>query len=133
MEGNDLTTSQNFSFLKYGSMFGRDIEPWHLDVFEYDGLLYSIVCCTVDYTANNTYNFLAVSEDWENFRIYPRPLSAIKSYRSTGFVRGDGMFIFYLTTLGYFPSGNVTVDGRNIMCAYRPFQEVLERVGKSYD
>lgn len=130
MEGTDLVTENNFSFLKYGSMFGHDIEPWHLDVFEHGGKLYAIVACTVDYTPNNTYNFLAVSEDWENFRIYDRPLSNIKSYRSSAFVREDGMFIIYLATLGYKPAGNVTLDGRNIVVASIPFDKLLDEIKK---
>lgn len=133
MEGTDFETPQNFSFLKYGSVFGRDLEPWHWDVFEHDGKLYAIVNCIVDYRPNNNYNFLAVSEDWENFRIYPRPLSSIWSYRSTAFVREDGMFILYLTTIGYKPAGNQTADGRNIVLAYRPWSEVLAIIEKSYD
>lgn len=129
MEGDDLVTPQNFSFLKYGSIFGN-VEPWHIDVFEHDGKLYAVLACIVDSTIGNCYNFLAVSDDWENFRIYDRPLSDIKSYRSSAMVREDGMFILYLATLNYKPSGNLTEDGRNILCGYMNFSELLEQIDK---
>ena len=115
--------------MKYGSILGN-VEPWHIDVFEHDGKLYAVLCCVVDNRANYTFNFLAVSEDWENFRIYEKPLSSIKSYRSSAFVREDGMFILYLATLGYNPEGNITEDGRNIVCAYRNFNDIINELNK---
>ena len=127
MEGEDLITENNFAFLKYGSILGN-VEPWHIDVFSHGGKLYAILACIADSIAGNCYNYLAVSDDWENFRIYDRPLTDIKSYRSSAFVRDDGMFILYLATLNYKPAGNVTQDGRNILCAYRSFEDVLNEV-----
>lgn len=129
MEGTDLVTPQNFQFLKYGSILGN-VEPWHIDVFEYNNKLYAILCCNVDSIEHNTFNFLAVSEDWENFRIYDRPLSDIKSYRSSAMIREDGLFVLYLATLEYKPTGNVSADGRNILCAYRDFSDVLRDIDK---
>lgn len=125
MEGNDLVTEQNFSFLKYGSILGN-VEPWHIDVFPYEGKLYAIIACIVDNIRGNCYNFLAVSDDWENFRIYNKPLSDIQSYRSSAFVREDGLFILYLATLNYKPAGNISSDGRNIICAYKNFDNILK-------
>ena len=128
MEGTNLVTAQNFSFLKYGSILGNNAEPWHIDVFDYKGKLYAILCCIVDGIRGNAYNFLAVSEDWENFRIYDKPLSDIMSYRSSACVREDGMFILYLATLDYKPAGNISADGRNILCGYMDFEELLKKI-----
>lgn len=128
MEGTDLVTPMNFSFLKYGSILGNNAEPWHIDVFDYKGKLYAILSCIVDGIRGNAYNFLAVSEDWENFRIYDKPLSDIMSYRSSACVREDGMFILYLATLDYKPAGNISADGRNILCCYMDFEELLKKI-----
>lgn len=128
MEGTDLVTPMNFSLLKYGSILGNNAEPWHIDVFDYKGKLYAILSCIVDGIKGNAYNFLAVSEDWENFRIYDKPLSDIMSYRSSACVREDGMFILYLATLDYKPIGNISADGRNILCGYMDFEELLKKI-----
>lgn len=130
MQGDNLVTAMNFSFYKYGSILGNNAEAWHFDIFEHDGKLYSIIDCVVDNKIGNAYNFLAVSDDWENFKIYNRPLSDILSYRSSAMVREDGMFILYLTTLDYKPAGNQTTDGRNILCSYMPFDELLNKIDK---
>lgn len=136
MEGNDLETPNSFSLLKYGSIFGVDnLEPWHFSVFHYDGKLYAVVSCVnLEYSESvsneRVLNYLAVSEDWENFRIYPRPLSNINSYRSAACVNSDGLFVLYLATLNYKPAGGLSTDGRNIVMASMPFDQLLEIIDK---
>lgn len=133
MEGDDLETSNSFTLLKYGSVFGPiNLEPWHMSVFPYDGKLYSVICCVdIDKSTSQVrraFNYLAVSEDWENFRIYPRPLCNIASYRSAACVNNEGVFVLYLATLSYDPVGNLSTDGRNIVMASMPFVDLLKEI-----
>lgn len=134
MEGDDLETPNGFSLLKYGSIFGAGIEPWHISIFQHGGKLYAVVCCVdVEHSVIGrvkSFNYLAVSEDGENFRIYPRPLSNVLSYRSAACVTDDGVFVLYLATLSYKPVGGVSSDGREIVMASMPFSDLLEEIDK---
>jgi|GEM_PF-1519959 len=70
--------------------------PWHFDFFEYDNKLYALV-------QTNQFNAdicLAVSDDYETFRMFKKPLitqSSIKKlglYKATGMVQ-NGIFHLY--------------------------------------
>lgn len=133
MEGNDLETPNGFSFLKYGSIYGTGLEPWHISVFPYGGKLYAVVCCVdIDNSTaqvKRVFNYLAVSEDGENFRIFSRPLSNVLSYRSSACVTDTGLFVLYLATLNYFPIGSPALsDGRTVIMASKPFNDLLDEI-----
>lgn len=129
MEGTDMITPNNFTFKKFGSVLGRDLEPWHIDVFKYQNKYYAIVVCT-DMTRTPTSGYgaqmLAVSEDGENFRIYPRPLTTASSYRGTAFVREDGLFCMYTSTVAKIIPQQTSIDGRDIFLASMEFENLLE-------
>lgn len=132
VSNGDLNEPNSFKEVKIGSIFGKNLETWHIDMFTYKGKLYAIVNA-VDTSLGwslsnrNSYAYLAVAdESGENFRIYDKPLSDISAYRSSAIVRPDGMFVFYLATLNYKPTSEYSEDGRNIMLAYKPFEEVLK-------
>lgn len=142
MKGNNPNLDHSFSLEKIGKIdMPECAKPWHIDVFQYQGKLYAIICA---YIHPNKYilkipflrrfylkeryciQYLAVSNDGINFKAYKKPLTSINSYRSSAFIREDGMFVLYISTLAYRPKGDVSVDGRNIMVAYKPFDKILD-------
>lgn len=140
MEGDSISTNDPFKMIKIGQINACPAKPWHMDVFQYSGKLYAIVCAYVPkenhfqnipivgrflVKERHCYQYLAVSDDGINFKVYPKPLTTINSYRSSAFVREDGMFILYISTIDYKPRCSISQDGRNIMLAFKPFKEVI--------
>lgn len=98
--------------------------PWHLDCFEYEDKLYAVV----QTTQCNADICLAVSDDYETFKLLPKPLitnDSIKKagiYKSTAFVH-DG--IFYL----YYTAQDITNRSLNkLYVTSMPFEEVLAKI-----
>lgn len=143
MEGNSLDHTNSLSYLQKGEISNFRAKPWHIDVFSYKNKLYAVICAYVheDYLLEHIpyisrfftherkcHQYLAVSEDGMNFKVFDKPLTKINSYRSSAFVREDGLFVIYISTLGYKPKGNQSEDGRNIMVAYKPFEDILKKI-----
>ena len=141
MKGNNPISDHGFTVEKIGKIdMPEGAKPWHIDVFNYHGKLFAIICAYIHpnkfilkipylrrFYLKERYctQYLAVSDDGINFKAYDKPLTSINSYRSSAFVREDGLFVLYISTLAYRPKGNVSEDGRNIMVAYKPFCEIL--------
>jgi len=99
-------------------------KPWHIDVFEHDGKLYSVIQtnqCNADIC-------LAVSEDNETFTMYNKPLitnqniNKLGIYKPTAFVHKD---IFYL----YYTAQNKNNRALNKMYLTKmPFTEVISKL-----
>jgi len=126
----DSIDGRKFKRLPNGSMFGGNIEPWHLDVFQHGGKFYSIVCGNDWSVAGENKPlklYLAESSNGFDFYIYKRPLLSANSYRSSAFVRGDGMFIMYASVVDtdYLQDPIYSVDGREILLGYMDFNELL--------
>lgn len=98
--------------------------PWHLDVFEHDNKLFAIIQtkqCNADIC-------LAVSDNYENFTMYPKPLitntsiNKVGIYKPTGFVHKD---VFYL----YYTAQDKNNRKLNKMYLTKlPFNELLKKV-----
>jgi len=109
-------------------MLKGNLEPWHMSVFKYRGKLYSIVCCTTSGKKKMCYQYLAEFDLGLNtFTIYQRPLIDVPSYRGSAFVREDGMFILYSSVIYKLPKSK-SVDGRDIVMAKMPFNQLLYKV-----
>lgn len=105
------------------------IEPWHFDLFEYEGRLYMILCGRdkgkITFR-NPMYTYLAVSDDYVNFMIFPMPIvKHLKSYRPSAYIDNEGVVCLYFSITGCFFSDN---SDRNIAQTLIPFHELLEDV-----
>lgn len=133
----------SYKYYETGTISMVSAKPWHFDVFKYQDKLYAIICAYVHEDQfiehipiiarfvsheRKCFQYLAESDDGINFTVFNKPLTTVNSYRSSAFVREDGMFVLYISTLGYKPKGNLSEDGRNIMMAYKPFEQILRDV-----
>lgn len=98
--------------------------PWHLDVFEYENKLYSVI----QTTQCNADICLAVSDDAENFTMFSDPLITNKSIDKVGIYKPTALVhngIFYL----YYTAQDK--DNRSLNKMYLtslPFQNVLNHL-----
>ena len=108
----------------------NDFLPWHMSLFQYDGILYTIIACVKkgDKTHKVWQMLGKFNEDLTELTIFPVPLTDYNSYRGAACVRNDGLFILYSTTVFESVAGSTSVDGRNIIVAQMPFEEVLKVV-----
>lgn len=106
LEGDDLKQSV-FKEVAIGSFLNKDevrIEPWHCCLFEYRQKLYMLFCGR-DHKQKTFRSpmetYLAVSEDYQNFSIYKKPIVAhIKTYRPSAYIDGDRLHL-YFSVVGY--------------------------------
>lgn len=91
------TLQRSFKYIKTVRLenCNRLYRPWHYDFFEYDNKLFALV-------QSNQFNAdicLAVSDDYENFRMFSKPLITPESIKKTGIYKPTGLVhngIFYL-------------------------------------
>lgn len=98
--------------------------PWHFDFFEFENKLYILIQtkqCNADIC-------LGVSDDFENFRLFSRPLLSEDSinkvgiYKPTGFVKNS---ILYL----YYTAQDPKKRGENkLYCTKYPMKDLLEKI-----
>ena len=97
----------DFSLLKTGQFLNHTeigIEPWHFDLFQYDNKLY-MVLCAVNIRRRGLLNrmntYLAVSDDYQFFRIFPTPIvQLIRTYRPTAYLDGNNTLHLYFSVVG---------------------------------
>lgn len=106
LEGDDLKKS-TFKEIATGSFLNKDkvqIEPWHCCLFEYKQRLYMLFCgrdLKQKTFRSPMETYLAVSEDYQNFYIFDKPIVAhIKTYRPSAYIDGDQMHL-YFSVVGY--------------------------------
>jgi len=91
--------NEPFKYIKTTSIKGENklYRPWHLDIFDYDDKLYSVI----QTTQCNADICLAVSDDAENFTMYPYPLITNESigkvgiYKPTAFIYNEIFYLYY--------------------------------------
>lgn len=106
-----------------------EYHPWHMSVFNYAGKVYSIISCIKKGESHRCWTMLGVfNQDLSSLKIYQTPLSDYKSYRSAGIVNDDGDFILYNTTVHEKIKGGKSVDGREVVMAHMPFNELLKKL-----
>jgi hypothetical protein len=131
MEGTNLD-NPDFKWLDFGYFTNKDsvkIEPWHMDLFEYNNKLY-MVFCGQDMTEKkfrmNTY--LSVSDDYKDFRIFPKPLiQDFDTYRPTAYVDENGFFNLYFSIIGH---NGVDYSDRSVGLARMKMEELLYRLNQ---
>lgn len=103
--------------------------PWHMSIFEYRGVLYTIIACVEEGIGHRCWQMLGVfSNDLSTLKIFKTPLTDYASYRGAALVRDDGEFILYNTTVHEKIKGGKSVDGREVMMAHMPFEELLSKL-----
>jgi hypothetical protein len=103
--------------------------PWHMSVFAYKDRLYSIVACVESGKPLRCWQMLGVfDEELKILTIYETPLTDYNSYRGAAYVDETGMFVLYSTTVGEKISGGKSVDGREVIMAKMPFDELLNKL-----
>lgn len=106
LEGDDLKQS-TFKEIGTGIFLNKEqvgIEPWHCCLFEYQQKLYMLFCGRdhkLKTFRSPMQTYLAVSEDYQNFYIYEKPIVAhIKTYRPSAYMDGDQLHL-YFSVVGY--------------------------------
>ena len=132
-ESEDLNNPR-FELSAVGLFNNKDdvkIEPWHFDLFEYNNLLYMILCGrdrSKKTFRNPMYTYLAVSEDYVNFRIFPKPIVRyLKSYRPSAYLDNKNILHLYFSVIGGFLKDG---SDRNIGYTSIPFEELLNELRK---
>lgn len=123
---SDDTIEGKFEDKKNITIEGGKYIPWHFSVFKHKNKLYAIVACVIKGKKGRCYQMLGEFDDsLDNLTIYQTPLTDLKSYRGAAFVREDGVFVLYSTTVHEKIMGSKAVDGRDVIMAHKPFKDVL--------
>jgi len=95
--------------------------PWHFDFFEYNNKLYMLI----QTNKCNSDICIAVSKNYENFRMYKKPLVTSKGIRKFGIYKPTGVVhdgIFYL----YYTAQDIDARGNNkLYCTKYQMEELL--------
>ena len=103
--------------------------PWHMSLFIYDNRLYTIIACVEDGKPQRCWQLLGVfSEDLSKLKIYQTPLTDYSSYRGSAIVDKDGEFIIYNTTVREKIKGSKSVDGRDVIMAHMPMNDLITKL-----
>ncbi|MCI1785962.1 MAG: hypothetical protein LKI59_07495 [Bacteroidales bacterium] len=110
-------------------LISKSYQPWHISVFQYKSNMYAIVACIKNGQKQRCYQMLGkFNNNMDTLRIYQTPLIDIPSYRGSAFVRPDGMFVLYSTTVKYKMKGSNSVDGRDIIMMATPFEKLEQEL-----
>jgi len=109
LEGTSLT-NPDFKFYGFGNFVNKSdvhIEPWHMDLFEHNNILYMLFCGRDLMRPATLITYIAYSTDYVNFTIVPKPLiDCINTYRPTGYVEA-GFLNLFCSGVGYYaPDGS---------------------------
>jgi hypothetical protein len=104
--------------------------PWHMSLFQYKGTLYTVIACVrKGDPERKIWQMLGTfSEDLTELKVFPVPLSDYNSYRGSACVREDGLFILYNTTVCEQVVGSDSIDGRDVILAFKPFDDLIKEV-----
>jgi len=103
--------------------------PWHMSVFLCNDKLYAIVACVKKGEKQRCYQmFGKFSDDLSELKIYQTPLTDYKSYRGSACVREDELFVLYSTTVYEKLKCSKSVDGRDVIMASMPFNDLLKQL-----
>lgn len=105
--------------------------PWHMSLFTYNNSLYTIIACVKEGIKQRCWQMLGVfSKDLSKLKIFQTPLTDYSSYRGSAIVDNNGEFILYSTTVHEHIKGSKSVDGRDVIMAHMPMEELLSQIGE---
>ena len=118
------------NYYKKVTVHSKDMLPWHMSLFSYGNVLYTIIACVQknDKTRKIWQMLGEFSNDLSELIIYPTPLTDFNSYRGGAIVRDDGQFVLYSTVVWESIRGAKSVDGRDVILAQCSFKKLLEKV-----
>jgi hypothetical protein len=103
--------------------------PWHMSLFSHNDSLYAIVACVKRGTTSRCFQMLGeFSEDLSKLKIFKQPLTDYNSYRGSGYVSTDNIFHLYTTTVHEKIIGGTSIDGREILYAQMPFEDLITKL-----
>jgi hypothetical protein len=129
-EGTSMTDT-GFTQITTGSFLNKNeigVEPWHCDIFEYREKLYMVLCARD--IKKKTFRapmetYLAVSENDQDFLIFPQPLIRhIKTYRPSAYI-DEGRLYLYFSSIGRYVND---ASDRNIGVTSFDMEELLREV-----
>ncbi len=104
-----------------------EFTPWHMSLFLHNDKLYTVVACVQKGQSHRCWQMLGeFNEDLTRLTIYQKPLSDYRAYRGSAMITNSGEFVLYNTTVFEKVRGSKAVDGRNVVMAHMPFNELLE-------
>lgn len=126
---DELSSNMNYRKIQVHS---HDMLPWHMSLFSYKDTLYTIIACVKngDKTKKIWQMLGEFDKNLSELTIYSTPLTDYNSYRGAAYVREDGMFVLYSTTLWEYLKGTKSVDGRDVILAQDMFVDLLEKIRK---
>ena len=103
--------------------------PWHMSVFSFEGTLYTIIACVEKGVKQRLWQMLGeFNNDLTSLKVYSTPLTDYNSYRGAALVNENKEFVLYNTTVHEKINGSKSVDGREVILAHAPFDQVLKRL-----
>ena len=106
-----------------------DYIPWHMSVFEYNGVLYAILACVKKNHPHHCYQmFGEFSNQLDRLTIYDIPLTDYNSYRGHAYVDNMKIFHLYTTTVNEKIYKGKSVDGREVLTASMYFDDFLKMI-----
>jgi len=103
--------------------------PWHMSVFSFDDSLFSIIACVEKGVKQRLWQLLGeFNSDLTSLKIYRTPLTDYKSYRGAALINENSEFVLYNSTVHEKIKYGKSVDGREVIMAHAPFEQVLKRL-----
>ena len=104
------------------------IEPWHFDLFIYDKKLFMVLCGRNKRRKgirNQMNTYLAVSDDYQHFHIFPTPLvKLLKTYRPTAYLDHKNVLHLYFSVVGKVANDQ---SDRAIALVHFDFPQLLKK------
>lgn len=118
------------SSIEQVEVISHELLPWHMSLFQYEDKLYTIIACVKrgDVTCKIWQMLGEFTNGLSELHIYQTPLTDYNSYRGAACVRPDGLFILYTSTMYENIRGSRAVDGRDILMAQMPFEQLLKKI-----
>ena len=124
-----LSTTSNWCNIKTDI---TNMLPWHMSLFQYKDVLYTIIACVQRNHPQRCWQMLGeFNSDLKELKIYNRPLTDYNSYRGSAIVLDNGVFVLYNTTVREKFRHSKSVDGRDVIVAKTEFEELIKELRKS--
>ena len=135
-QGLYIAKGQDISDFKQQNLEWKKVEiesngmlPWHMSLFQNEGILYTIMACIEKGKGHRCWQMLGVfNKELTELKICKTPLTDYKSYRGAAYVSNTGEFVLYNTTVGEKLPGGKSIDGREVITAHMPFGKLMDRI-----
>lgn len=124
---SELAGNHSYKEVKVNS---GDMLPWHMSLFSYKGVLYTIIACVKKGDkSRKLWQMLGVfNDDLTELTVFQTPITDYNSYRGAACVREDGIFVLYSTVWWEHLKGAKSVDGKDVVMAQCDFMVLLKTI-----